>query len=1400
MTMVHRPNENDGDPADRDERLGEAIEVYLELIEQGGAPEPEEFAARYPEMREDILSAIEGLELVNGLVGQAGASGSGQAGAPGRNLESGRRIAGYRVVRELGRGGRGTVYEAVHVGLDRPVALKVLGSHAAPDSSARRRFLNEARTAAALHHTHIVPVFDVGQAGGLCYYAMQRIDGSGLDRLLRHLRATRDRSGYSPTTSGQNGHTSSSSSGFSSRFSRLLIRFSKPLSRRHRGGARADGHATRPAEPAGLAILEKPLADGPQAARLTASGTRPALPSLHAILPVGDSTASWQNLSQAGRRQKLSAAPGLELPGLRREDDAPPVLEPPLGSAYARWVAEVGLQAAEALAHAHHHGVIHRDVKPSNLLIDVEGTIWVTDFGLARRLADPGMTHHDSLLGTPRYMSPEQARTGAIDGRTDVYSLGATLYELLTLRPPFDGRSAGELIDQIGNKDPIAPRSIDRRIPRDLETVILKALAKRPADRYASATAMAEDLARFLNREPVRARRISPVGRAWRVVRRHPGISMVTAAASIAILAIATHSYVRILAERNLAIKASDDKNAALIAKQEEANKARAAARWALAANASNLLVSDLPDRRKRGLDLLQRVADPEKSAELDQERELTPERLRDQAVEFLVLRDVESRPGFDTGPTNDVEFGPGGSVLATLSDDGLEVGIWNVGRRQRLDVLALGDARGGPPPPGTGRDETRSGAGGTEARPESGQPADRPRTGTAGARGAGGPSSPPRRFFMGNRLSIIGDILAVVSPEEDGVRLFDIRTASPLNELRRPGRKVYSLLANLAGERLLTVESVPRPGRSPAVGPPYPVPSRPPESDFEFVLWDLNRLEEPVAVLTKFRADGPRRGFPIAAFSPDGRTVAIAAGGNATTVVVSLFQASDGRPTGPKIDTQAEMLSALALGPNNVMATAAGNTIQLWDRDGGRFLTSLSSPRGLPWQMRFNAQGNLLAAASGSHLELWDIVSHRLLAALPAAERINDLSFAPDGRTLAVGGKSATTLVWQISDPATRTQLGVPEAWPTSLAFGIHGTLAIGTSDGDVYTYREGRNHCTSAGGAAPPSAAESIRRGGDRERDRDRFRRNSVCFDDEGRLLAYDARGLRIWEPGSPLSAEPKVTRMPPAPPGLWGTQTLISRSPNGRRMVLVRASDIFAWGADHPDRFRLVLPPAPDPSGDAPPEPPRPPADGERRPREGRGFGGRPPRLNVLAVQLGPDGKRLYVLADFSRLHLWSLDPDEGDGPIQANRLVLPERLPDEYTTLALRPDGAILALGDRSGHVTLLDTERLKVLGRLALADQESQGMFSPPIAFSPDGRRLAMGTTQGTIVLWNVENPRVPRVAMRLPGQRGLATNLAFDPQGQRLASSSSSAGMESVVEIWNLDLLSRELARLGLPD
>ena len=541
--------------SDDDERLGEAIEHYLTMVEQGNAPPPEIFAARYPDLHNDVQAALEGLELVNGLVGHGSSGGSSHGSGPGRNIESGRRIAGYRVVRELGRGGMGTVYEAVHMGLDRPVALKVLGTHAAPDSSARRRFLNEARTAAALHHTHIVPVFDVGQVGGLCYYAMQRIEGSGLDRVIRHRRQLRGPLG----AGGRSLDSGDASSQVSSRLNRVWLRVS--------GGFRWGPSRPMPT-------------DGADETALAPMRSREA-DRLHSLVGQKRRPGTLAQLRTIPLRIILPAVAPRRAARPRRRRGAPP-FDPPRGSAYHRWAAEVGLQAADALAHAHHHGVIHRDVKPSNLLIDAGGTIWVADFGLARRLADPGMTHHDSLLGTPRYMSPEQGRTGVIDGRTDVYSLGATLYELLTLRPPFDGSSAAELLDQIAGREPVPPRAINRRIPRDLETIVLKTLAKRPADRYASAAALGEDLARFLNREPVRARRISPVGRMWRVARRHPGISTVSTVASVLVLSIAAYAYNQVRNERDQAREATKSAVAERMRTEAAERNTRAAMRTEL--------------------------------------------------------------------------------------------------------------------------------------------------------------------------------------------------------------------------------------------------------------------------------------------------------------------------------------------------------------------------------------------------------------------------------------------------------------------------------------------------------------------------------------------------------------------------------------------------------------------------------------------------------------------------------------------------------------------------------------------------------------------------------------------------------------------------------------------------
>src|SRR4051794_36171065 len=151
-----------------------------------------------------------------------------------------------------------------------------------------------------------------------------------------------------------------------------------------------------------------------------------------------------------------------------------------------RAIARLGIQAAEALDHAHSLGVVHRDIKPANLMVDSKGELWITDFGLARFQGDASLTRSGDLVGTLRYMSPEQAlaRRGVVDQRTDIYALGLTLYELLTLRPAFDGRDHHELLRQIAMDEPISPRRLNKAVPRDLETVIMKAISKEPSNRY----------------------------------------------------------------------------------------------------------------------------------------------------------------------------------------------------------------------------------------------------------------------------------------------------------------------------------------------------------------------------------------------------------------------------------------------------------------------------------------------------------------------------------------------------------------------------------------------------------------------------------------------------------------------------------------------------------------------------------------------------------------------------------------------------------------------------------------------------------------------------------------------------------------------------------------------------
>jgi hypothetical protein len=240
------------------------------------------------------------------------------------------------------------------------------------------------------------------------------------------------------------------------------------------------------------------------------------------------------------------------------------------GDGFFRTAAKLAAQAAEALDYAHGLGIVHRDIKPANLLVDGRANVWITDFGLAQFQTQAGLTQTGDLVGTLRYMSPEQAggQHVLVDHRTDVYALGATLYELLTLRPIFDGQDQRTLLNQILNDEPKPLRTLAPSLPAELETIVLKAVAKVPTERYATAREFADDLNRFLRDEPIRARRPTLAQRARKWLRRHPAVPV---AAAVLLVLMTAGSVAAALAIRGEQQKTAQEEKRA----REEEEKAR---------------------------------------------------------------------------------------------------------------------------------------------------------------------------------------------------------------------------------------------------------------------------------------------------------------------------------------------------------------------------------------------------------------------------------------------------------------------------------------------------------------------------------------------------------------------------------------------------------------------------------------------------------------------------------------------------------------------------------------------------------------------------------------------------------------------------------------------------------
>jgi serine/threonine protein kinase/WD40 repeat protein len=408
--MVTRPVEPDHPPEDELE-FASLIDELADRIHSGNTIPWDDLRRDHPQWIERIEKLMPMIRILAN-----GSETDNRQRESDETVHVDTRLGDYRLIRQVGRGGMGVVYEALEVPLQRRVAIKLLATDLVESDRARIRFENEALAAARLKHPNLVPVYTIGELDGRLYYSMPFINGMTLSDL-------------------------------------------RDLTKKRYGTV------------------------APEACSPQFTGGR-----------------DWQE--------------------------------------YVHEVARIGQQIAMALDAAHESGVIHRDIKPSNIMIEPNGHVWILDFGLARLESQHSMTETGEILGTLRYMSPERLMNSSdarLDRRTDVYSLGATLYELLALAPPYAEYPQATLVRAIASSSPQCLSKVRPEVPSGLVRVIEKAMERDPRDRYSSCAEFAEDLKRFIQGEQVKATKTPWLTRTKRYVQSHP-IQFVAASIATALL------------------------------------------------------------------------------------------------------------------------------------------------------------------------------------------------------------------------------------------------------------------------------------------------------------------------------------------------------------------------------------------------------------------------------------------------------------------------------------------------------------------------------------------------------------------------------------------------------------------------------------------------------------------------------------------------------------------------------------------------------------------------------------------------------------------------------------------------------------------------------------------------
>jgi WD40 repeat protein/serine/threonine protein kinase/tetratricopeptide (TPR) repeat protein len=904
--------------------LNRLAEEFADRYRRGERPALSEYTDQYPDLAEEIRELFPAMVEIE-RVEDARREPAGPR-VPAQAASS-RQLGDYLILREVGRGGMGVVYEAVQHSLGRHVALKVLPHEALAGSNQVERFRLEARAAARLHHTNIVPVFGVGESEGLHYYAMQFIQGQGLDVVIDALRGLRHDSAPGVERGAEPpGRAGSDEEPLTAVLAQSLLtgRFAAPQP-----------------EP-------EPQSD-PQPESTAAPTTAEALtspPSQDRAVPAPPDRPSALPTTDAGHSSELSSAEA--------------------GAPYYRSVARVGVQVAEALAHAHGQGILHRDIKPSNLLLDAKGTVWVTDFGLAKAEGSDGLTRTGDIVGTLRYMAPERF-DGWSDPRSDVYSLGATLYELLTLRPPFREPDRLKLIEQVMHEEPAPPQKLDRRIPRDLETIVLKALAKEPGHRYTTADQMAEDLRRFAADRPILARRISTAERTWRWCKRNPKLAAATGAVAAALVAVAvisviyaraqaraTHQIKGLLGESNrlLAIR-NFERGQVAFEKGEigpgmlwmiESWRSAVAAddpAWQHAARAN--LVAWRPHHRRLKAVLSQ--TSPIEHAAFSPDSRIVISSSREGTAQ---LWDAASGKKFGPpmhagGQLLHMSFSPDGKTVLTVSE-GDTARLWDAvtGLPHGLPLRLL-----------------------------------------------------PQTHILAAGIQPDGKIMLTGAEDnaDDIARLWDPVTGHPIGvPLRHPGG-IRGVVLSPDGKTVLTG------GR-----------------DGTLRLWDA-ASGQPIGLPVKH----PGGDMSRVALGPDSKTIVTFSGAHASRYgsTMRLWDAVTGRSLGLAMRQDGQIM-AVAFSPDAKTLLTGGRdgTARLWDTASGKPLDPpMRGESGLR-SAAFSPDGKtVLAAYQNKECRLWDAATGQLIGVLEHQGSVMGVAFSPDGTTLLTLGLDGTVRLWD-SEP----------------------------------------------------------------------------------------------------------------------------------------------------------------------------------------------------------------------------------------------------------------------------------------------------------------------------------------------------------------------------------------------